>query len=73
MSMAGGTSAQAESLRVKYSEKLELLAKGKMTLVDATETTHTPVHVGEQEATGTFNEDENGDERDPVFTRTMEF
>ena len=73
VSMAGSISAQAESLRAQYAEKIDLLGRGRITLVDATETDYTPAQGDEQTPVGQFNVDDDDEERDPVFTRTMEF
>ena len=71
--MAGSVSTLAVSLREQYEAEIRRLSKGELSLVDATEGTGTLAQADEQTPSGSFSLDDDGNERDPVFSRTMKF
>ena len=68
-----GENARAEALRKNYEARLTMLRKGETSLVDASRGTDSPRIVNEKTPAGTFNLNASDVERDPTFTRTMDF
>ena len=69
----GGDPEQAEIWEERAMAKLEAISKGKLSLVDAPKQSDAVTLVNERDPVASFNKDENGVERCPVFTRTRKW
>ena len=63
--------ARAKVWREEAEGQLDLIGKGKMSLVDATTTDDTAVLEGAQEPAGSFDLNDDDEEKDPVFDKDM--
>jgi len=72
---AGGEEerGRAEEMKEQYAARVEMLLERTVTLKDASDTDDTPEAKKDETFGGQFNLDADGDERDPIFTRTMNF
>lgn len=65
----GGVNERATFYLEQFKDDLTRLAKQELALIDATRGDDAIQVPTEQEASSSFNEDTDGDERDPIFTR----